>query len=179
MDIKSLENIDKLTNDGLYDLHIGDFSDGLNIKIKYIILNDSHTGRPWKLCNDLYQNTDNIDIICDMNGIYNPLSIKAGDIIFYTEKQDINVIRNSKQADAIANSINKIKNANKGKEQKTDSARAKDKQAEKQIEKNKVFNSTAAKESQNKQNSNSANIINNQGGNIKYEDGKITLFPNF
>lgn len=181
MEVSSLESIEKFTSEGLYDLSGGYFGDGLKLKIKFITLTDSHTGRPWQLCYDLYKNTKDIDVICDINGIYNPLTINEGDVIYYVEKDDLNIVRNAKQASAVADAVKKIKDANKGKEKKTDSARAKDKANEKQTEKNKVFNpnNNSATSSQNKQNTSSANIINDSQGNIKYEDGKITLFPNF
>ncbi len=181
MEITSLDSIEVFTKEGLYDLHTGYFIEGLNLKIKIITLDDSHTGRPWKLSNDLYQNTNNIDIICDINGIYNPLTIKAGDTIYYVEKDDLNIVRNAKQSGNIADAVNKIKNANKGKDKKTDSNRVKDKANEKQTEKTKQFNknNNSNNGSSNKQSTNSANIINNSQGNILFEEGKITLFPNF
>lgn len=180
MEITSLESIETFTKEGLFDIHTGYFLEGLNLKIKIITLDDTHTGRPWKLCNDLYQNTKDIDIICDINGIYNALTIKAGDTIFYVEKDDINIVRNAKQSGSIADAVNKIKSANKGKEQKSDKNRVKDKANEKQREKEKLFNGAkSTNDSGNKQNVNSANIINNSQGNILFEEGKITLFPNF
>lgn len=169
MEIKSLYTEEK-TDEGIYDINIGSVIVDINVKIKPFPLTDLHTGKPWKVSFDIYANNDNIDIICDMNGIYNPLSMKSGDIIYYVEPDDVPVVRNSKQSTQIKAAIEKLKNANKGKQSKNDSSRQKDKALEKQTEKQKQLV---------KKNNKSPNLISNPEGNIKYGEGKITLFPNF
>lgn len=169
MEIKSLY-IEEKTDEGIYDINIGSVIVDINVKVKPFPLTDLHTGKPWKVSYDIYGNTDNIDILCDMNGIYNPLTMKAGDIIYFVEPDDVPVVRNSKQSTQIRAAIEKLRDANKGKQTKLDSGRQKDKALEKQSENVKQLP---------KKQKQSPNLISNPDGNIKFGDGKITLFPNF
>lgn len=161
-----LLNTTNKTRDGLYEIHVGNFDENVLYKFYSFILEEKHEGRPWLISNDLYQDTNQIDILCDINSIYNPLMFIKGQIVFYPEKNDLTSIRQAQNSNAISDIVKDfIKSANVGKEQKKDTNRSADKAKEAEIEKQKKFIPP--------------NIIKINDGNIQYGDGSIILLPNF
>jgi hypothetical protein len=160
MDIKSLENLTK--NGKTYELATTVLGKNKNYAIYSFICEPRHNMRIDLVCEDIYNNTDSIDILMTLNGIYNPLVIQDGDEIFFIEDLDLNVVRDdTRLQDAI---IEKLKGANKGKQFKTDKNRIKDLSKRTQTEKQKNYIPPN---------------INSNGATVVYENGKITYKPNF
>jgi len=162
MEIKSLDQLTK--NGQVFDLHsqviVNDYSYG----VYTFPLTDRHTMRIDLACFDMYNNTDNIDIICALNGIFNPLTIQDGDILFFVEEKDISNIRNN---DNVLQALkDSVAGANAGKDTKQDVNRINDTANRSQIEKNKKFTLPP-------------NIIQTPSGNVDFSEGAIILKPNF
>lgn len=161
MEIKSLNNLKK-DSSGMYDLY-AEVINGKNIiSIFKFPLTDKHDMRIDLVCNDIYGNTDSVDLLCVLNGIIQPLTIQSGDVLFFVDKDDLTNIRSNAAArDAI---VQAVVNANKGKSQKTDTNRTADTANRKDKEKAKQFIPP--------------NLIQ-ATSNIDYGEGIIILRPNF
>lgn len=160
MEIKSLDNLKKDTN-GVFDYITTIISNNNNIQLYSFPLTDRHNGRIDLVALDIYNNIKNIDILVTLNSIINTHTIEEGNIIFYIEDVDVDVVRKN---DNIKNDIKEaISKANKGKEQRIDSNRQKDKTNQKNIEKAKILLPPQI----------------SKGDNIIVENGKIILKPNF
>ena len=83
MEIKSLQQLSK--NGQLYDLYNQIIVNNYSYGIYMFPLTDRHTMRIDLVCQDIYNNTDNVDILLAINGIFNHLTIQEGDIIFFVE----------------------------------------------------------------------------------------------
>ena len=161
-----LLNTTKKTSDGLYEIHVGNFNENVLYKFYSFIVLEQHEGRPWLISHELYNNTDNIDILCDINGIYNPLMFITGQIIYYPDKNDLTSIRQGQSSNSLSDIVKDfVKSANVGKERKKDTNRTTDKAKESEIEKQKKFIPP--------------NIVKSSETNIQYGDGSIILLPNF
>lgn len=161
MNIKSLDKLPKIN--GVYDLYITYKTANKSIGIYTYLLTDRHNMRIDLLCYDIYGNTENIDILCNINGILNPLTIQQNTLMYFIDEQDLDSIRND---DNIKNAIiNLISNANSGKEYSIDKNRIKDKLAIKNTENDKQYIPP--------------NIIQTVDNKIEYSDGYIILKPNF
>jgi len=47
------------------------------------------------ICDNLYDNVDNVDMLCNYNGIDNPLNFKEGETIFYPMESNVSKLRYS------------------------------------------------------------------------------------
>ena len=164
MNIKSLEVITTLTLEGLYDLDTGYYDQVLNLRIFQFPLEDRHSGRLWLVSNDIYGTTNNVDILCTFNGIYNPLTVKSGQLLYYVHSDDVPAVTNIQNQNAVQSAIANLPNLNTGKNQKVDLNRAVDKSKQQLTQQSKVFVP-------------SPNISVNT--NIHYIPGGIVLLPNF
>lgn len=164
MEIKSLQN---LTKDGqVYNLHAQVIVDNYSYGIYVFPLTDRHTMRIDLACFDIYHNTDQVDILCALNGIFNPLTIQDGDVLFFIEDKDITNVRNNENVlKALKDSVS---NANTGKEPKQDQNRLTDSANRAQTEKNKKAPTISP-----------PNIVQTPNGNIDFSEGAIILKPNF
>ena len=161
MRIKSLENIKKDNN--LYDLYTTIISDDKLYTIYKFLCTDRHNMRIDLVCLDIYENIDEVDILCRVNGIINPLTIQSGDIILFIDPDDVVEVRST---DNLMNDIlDKIKTANKGKERKIDKNRNKDLKQRKEKEKQKKLLPP--------------HILDGNRKNISTENGNIKRGPNF
>lgn len=165
MVIKILDTTNK-TIEGIYDISLGGFDNNV-YKVYITQAEERHAGRPWILSNELYQTTDNVEMICAINGIMQPLSIYEGQLLFYPDKDSIQAITQSQQANAISVALtNFVKSANLNKQDKKDSSRLKDKSLERITEKQKTFVPPP-------------NIVKSTESNIQFGEGEIILLPNF
>lgn len=164
MEIKSLQN---LTKDGqVYNLHAQVIVDNYSYGVYAFPLTDRHTMRIDLVCYDIYKNTDQIDILCALNGIFNSLTIQDGDTLFFIEDKDITNVRNN---DNVLKALkDSVSTANVGKEQKQDQNRANDTANRTQNEKNKKATSISP-----------PNIVQSPNGNVDFNEGAIILKPNF
>lgn len=161
MDIKSLQQLTK--NGQVFDLHNQVIVNNYNYGIYIFRLTDRHTMRIDLVSFDIYRNTDNIDVLCAINGIFNPLTIQDGDVLFFVEDKDINNIRsNENTLKALKDSV---ANANVGKDTKQDQNRVAETGNRTQTEKDKKLTVPP-------------NIVQNNG-NIDFSEGAIILKPNF
>lgn len=161
-----LLNTTKKTDDGLYEIHIGNFDENVLYKFYSFIVEEKYEGRPWLISDELYNDTNQVDILCDINGIYNPLLFNRDQIIYYPDKNDLTAIRQAQNSNSISDIVKDfVKSANVGKEYKKDTNRSADKSKEAEIEKQKKFIPP--------------NIVKSSETNIQYGDGSIVLLPNF
>lgn len=86
--IKSFEDI-KRNTDGLYELGEYTFRDATTqARLFAFDVTDRHAGRPDMVSNDVYGTTDEVELICDLNNIVNPQSIKQGDVLIVCLPED-------------------------------------------------------------------------------------------
>jgi len=161
MEINSLKN-KKKNDDGIYDLYTTIISNNKEYAIFQFLLTERHNMRIDLVCLDIYENTDQIDLLCKVNDILNPLTVKQGDIILFVEPDDIEEIRSSD--DIVLDVLDQIKNANNGKQHKVDKNRQNDLRNRNKKEKEKKLPS---------------NILDATNQNLRTEDGKIKRGPNF
>jgi len=162
MEIHSLQNLTK--NGQVYDLYSQVIVNGVNYGVYSFPCTDRHTMRIDLVCFDIYKHTDNIDILCSLNSIYNPLTIQEGDLLFWIEDKDIaNVRSNENVLQAL---IDSVTSANAGKDTKQDTNRLNDTANRTQTEKNKKLTIPP-------------NIVQTTNGNIDFSEGAIILKPNF
>lgn len=160
MEIKSLNNLPK--NNGVYDLYTTVLINSNLYSVYTFTLTERHNMRIDLVCYDLYQNTDNIDILTNLNGIYNPFMIQSGMDIYFVSIDEIDDVRSNEN---LSNSIiNLVQNANKGKSLNYDKNRQNDIKNRSTIEKNKSYIPT--------------NILTDQNNVIQIKDNKIILKPN-
>ena len=98
MDINSLNNLIK-DDDGLYDLTGSTFyynKDVILRNSKRYIVSEYQEMRMDIISNDIYNKTDHLDVLCDINNIINPLSVKEGDNIIYVDESVIPQLSNKK-----------------------------------------------------------------------------------
>lgn len=94
MEIKSL-GISPKKNDGTFDLTLNTFdsnSDSLLTALPYTIQKGEEM-RIDLISETLYRDIDDIDILCNINNIDNPLNFKEGEIIVYPSKDAIDNLR--------------------------------------------------------------------------------------
>lgn len=163
MDIKSLSNLQKYN--GVYDLYTQVIVNDKPYAVYSFQCSSRHDMRIDLVCFDIYNNLDNVDILCNVNSIINPLSIQNGYTIFFVDDKDIEDIRSSSDVlNAISSILNSANNANKGKEFKQDSNKVKDNNNKINIEKSKKLIPPHIKQ--------------NNTSNIDYSEGVIILRPN-
>lgn len=162
MEIKSLQNRKKI-NGGLYDLYTTIILENKEFAIYEFPLTGRHDMRIDLVSLDIYEDTNQIDLLCKVNDIINPLTVQKGDIILFIEPDDIEEIRSSD--DIVLDVLEKIKDANSGKQHKIDKNRQEDLRNRKQKEKAKKLLPP--------------NILDASNKNLRTEDGKIKRSPNF
>lgn len=162
MRIKSLESA-RRNADGSYNLYFTATVNGVNIPILVFPCTARHDMRLDLICYDIYDNTDNIDLLCDLNGIINTFAVKDGDEILYVEEEFIETLTSSDSY--LSNIQEQLKTANKGKVYKTDTARQKDIEQRRKREKDKVYTSPT--------------MLGAGDTNLRYENGNLILKPNF
>ena len=166
VDIKTLKDLEFDNVSKMYELEGDFFIDGKIIGIYSITLEERHAGRPWLVSADVFDGrTDQIDLLCSINGIFNPLTMNEGDVIYYTDPSNPESARAS--TGSIKKVIAQLKTNNAGKSQKNDNNRAKDKSVQKQRENNKKSTTPILPN------------LADQNQNVQYGDGSITLKPNF
>jgi len=110
IDISKLRRDD--TQNDLYDLFIQSFS-LYNSNLSYVIVDKQYEMRLDYLCSDLLGSIEYIGFLMKLNDIFNPYSIKVGDIIIYVPSSKINeaLYKDPKalqtQAKALVNTIKK------------------------------------------------------------------------
>lgn len=136
MQIDSLEKL-RRNDDGIYEFYIKQRPNTKAIPFFIFELTDRHDMRIDLVSLDLYESTDFIDVLCNINNILNPLTIQNGDIMFYTDAENIQEIQDSRE---ILNDIkDTINSSNIGKQYKQDKARQNDITKRRQTEKDKKF----------------------------------------
>lgn len=163
MEIKSLKNIRRNNSNNLYDLYVTLIVDNKEYAVYEFVCTDRHNMRIDLVSQDIYEDTNQVDLLCKVNDIFNPFTIQNGDVLLFVDPEDIEEIRSS---ESILNDIlDKIKTANKGKERKIDKNRRNDLKSRKQKEKEKKLLPP--------------NILDNGNTNLRTEDGNIKRSPNF
>lgn len=110
MKIFDLEKIQKKSNpQDLYDLTQETFEYKRDIQYLTYKIQRGEEMRIDLVCQSIYGNIDNIDIILNVNNISNPLNIKEGSVIIYPNSSDISNLRpeikdNSEVVKSLANS---------------------------------------------------------------------------
>lgn len=161
MEIKSLTNLTK--NGQVFELYTSVVINDKEYGVYTFPCTERHAMRIDLVCFDIYENTDHIDILSNINGIMNVLTISAGDEILFVEDADLDAIRSNDNV--FSAFFEAIKNANNGKEYKSDKNRIKDINKRTETEKSKTYIPP--------------NIVQSSDSNISVEEGKIVLRPNF
>ena len=74
-----------IETDGFYDLFQKTMINNFNIDFSYFYVTDEYEGRIDLISNYLYGNSNYIEELMTINNIFNPWSIKNGDIIYYAK----------------------------------------------------------------------------------------------
>lgn len=167
MDIKSLDNLKRIDNK-TYELYVEVIVGDAKFGVFPFTCQDRHSMRIDNVCQDIYQNLKHIDVILTINSILNPLTINEGDLIFFLDEKDVDNVRSNEAATTAI--VDAIKTANKGKQQKADSSRTKDKAANKDREAQKNATSNAGIP---------PNVVQTNNASIDFKEGVIRLKPNF
>src|ERR1035437_7223934 len=113
MNIFDLDNI-KIIKEGLdkelgqtlfYDLTETTFQSRIDISFDYYYVQKYDEMRIDLICNTIYNSTDYIDILLNVNGIDIPLNIKDGDILKYPSLNDIELFRVRTQSKNVVQSL--------------------------------------------------------------------------
>jgi hypothetical protein len=124
MKIYDLNNIKKVTQrydkelgqTDFYDLTESTFRSRVDVSYNYYYVQKNEEMRIDLVCYSIYNNTDYIDILLNVNEIDNPLNIKYGDVIKYPSDKDIPLFRVKTESKDITNTlINKNKSTRKDK----------------------------------------------------------------
>lgn len=162
MEIKNLENRRKGENK-LYNLFTTVIADNKTFSVYEFVCTKRHDMRLDLVSQDIYNDTDQIDLLCIINNIMNPLTIQEGDVILFPEEDDIEELRSSDQI--VEDMLEAIKTANNGKTHKNDKNRQKDLKERRKKEKAKKLLPP--------------NILENGNTNLRTENGNIKRSPNF
>jgi hypothetical protein len=76
-----------------YDLTQTTFKSRNDVGLNFYYVSEDEEMRIDLICNKIYQNTDYIDIILNINMIDNPLNISAGTLLLYPAEKDIELYR--------------------------------------------------------------------------------------
>lgn len=96
MKLPDLENIKRVDQTELYDLTQISFTYNPELILRnysIYVVEESDQMRMDLICFNIYGNTDNIDFLCNINNIKNPLSVKEGMYILYTDPNLISSFR--------------------------------------------------------------------------------------
>ena len=122
MKITDLDNLTRDNNSELYDLRDITFtfrSDIFNRNKATYTVGEFESMRLDLVCEQIYDNVDNLDVLCDLNNIFNPLSIKAGMQIDYVGSNVIPGFR----PDRDSKDVSRRKISNERKKNKIDTSR--------------------------------------------------------
>lgn len=169
MKIKSIEQVKKdVAQDNKsykpeYNLYVEVLVNNVNIKLFEFVCTKRHEMRLDLVCFDIYGNQDYIDVLSNLNVMFNVFDVKENDIILFIEQENIDNVASSQSV--INNIKDQLKTANKGKSFKQDNNRQKDVAKRTQTEKNKTYIPP--------------NILDTNNSNMQNANGVITLKPNF
>ena len=155
MELIDLKNTLKRDNPNeLYDISKLSFSyrrDLLSANFQIYIVSEFEEMRMDIICDSIYKKTDYVDFLCNLNNIFNPLSVKSGDEILYVDENLIPQFRPERsENDDIRKQI-----SNKRKQSKVDPVRTKFKE--------------------DKVDSLPPTITKKDYNPVKYKDGKISI----
>lgn len=78
------------TDTGLYDLYLTTYSGDINVlNLKTFSCTRKHAGRLDLVAGDIYNNTKWTGSLGQINDMWNPFSVREGDIIFYLPESDL------------------------------------------------------------------------------------------
>jgi len=87
---KELDDLERDRNQsGLYDLFTTTFVDNKKILVYGYKVQRGEEMRIDNICQRLYNNIEHLSFLLQINNIQNPLTIKAGDLLFYVREDDI------------------------------------------------------------------------------------------
>lgn len=161
MEINSLKNLKK--NGRVFELYAEVIVNNNPYAVYAFPCTERHNMRLDLVSFDIYNNTEQCDVLSNVNGLMNPLCVQSGDTIFFVDEKNLDKVRSD--AAVIAAVIDSVKTANKGKSFKSDENRANDSSNRKKTEQAKAFVPP--------------NIIQTNTTNIEYSEGEIRLKPNF
>ena len=88
-----------------YDLTETTFQSRISIGYNYYDVTRDDEMRIDLICNKLYNNTDYIDILLNVNEIDNPMNIKEGDVLKYPSIDDIELFRVRKESKSLVSQL--------------------------------------------------------------------------
>lgn len=112
LDVKRIkQSLDKeLGEQYFWDLTQSTFKSRNDVSLNYWYVQQDEDMRIDLICYRIYDNTDNIDILLNVNRIDNPLNIKSGDVLRYPSESDIYLFRVTEDE---KQSVQKLLNRNK------------------------------------------------------------------
>lgn len=112
LDVKRIkQSLDKeLGTQYFWDLTQSTFKSRNDVSMNYWYVQQDEDMRIDLICYRIYDNTDNIDILLNVNRIDNPLNIKNGDVLRYPSENDIYLFRVTEDE---KQSVQKLLNRNK------------------------------------------------------------------
>ena len=112
LDVKRIkQSLDKeLGEEYFWDLTQSTFKSRNDVSLNYWYVQQDEDMRIDLICYRIYDNTDNIDILLNVNRIDNPLNIKSGDVLRYPSESDIYLFRVTEDE---KQSVQKLLNRNK------------------------------------------------------------------
>jgi len=108
MIITDLKNLDRKNNSELYDLREISFrfrSDVFNQNVQEYVVGEFEEMRMDLLCDNLYNDVDKVDVLCNLNDIFNPLSIKSGNIIKFVDESNIPAFRPDRENNRVMREV--------------------------------------------------------------------------
>ncbi len=97
------------TKTGMYDLYLTTFNGDINVlNFKTFVCQRKHAGRLDLVSGDIYNSTKWTGSLGEINDMYNPYSVRDGDIIFYLPESDLQGLL--KVPDNVAQAVGSIKN---------------------------------------------------------------------
>jgi hypothetical protein len=136
MNIESLNKL-RLNDDGIYEFFVKTRTNTGKVPLFIFECTERHNLRMDLVSLDVYQTADYIDVLCNLNGILNPLMVQEGDIILYTNEDNIDDINNN--GDLLEEIRAEVTKSNIGKQFKQDKARQNDLLKRRQVEADKKF----------------------------------------
>ena len=112
LDVRRIkQSLDKeLGEEYFWDLNQSTFKSRNDVSLNYWYVQQDEDMRIDLICYRIYDNTDNIDILLNVNRIDNPLNIKSGDVLRYPSESDIYLFRVTEDE---KQSVQKLLNRNK------------------------------------------------------------------
>jgi hypothetical protein len=87
---KEIEDLERdRDQNGLYDLFVTTFVNNKAILVYGYTVQRGEEMRIDNICNRIYNNINHLSFVLQLNNIQNPLTIKAGDLLFYVREEDI------------------------------------------------------------------------------------------